>query len=155
MDPLKILMLYIILRGWKRQTKWLFSPWPHRGVRIHDLTRLPSSSISLKMVCRPSLLARVRGVRFTLFLMSVLAGSLWCLTMYLYISYKIKGKYSIVQCYKLLCLTMYLYIFSITACLSCLTMYLYIISSRSIKVQHNWCLWDVLKHFPPRSWGEL
>lgn len=33
MDPLKILMLYINLRGWKRQTKWPFShAWPHRGL---------------------------------------------------------------------------------------------------------------------------
>lgn len=69
------------------------------GGGIRDLTRLPSSSISLKMVWRPSLLASVRGVRFTLFSMAVLAGSLWCLTMYLYISCKIKKSISITICF--------------------------------------------------------
>lgn len=85
---------------------WHFS---QGGGGIRDLTRLPSSSISLKMVWRPSLLASVRGVRFTLFSMAVLAGSLWCLTMYLYISCKIKKSISITICFW--CLTMYLYIF--------------------------------------------
>lgn len=75
---------------------WHFS---QGGGGIRDLTRLPSSSISLKMVCRPSLLASVRGVRFTLFSMAVLAGSLWCLTMYLYISCKIKKSISITICF--------------------------------------------------------